>query len=262
MACLVCDHSKRWRLEQALREGKPKQRVAKDFGIARTTLIDHIKLGHERSNPAKEPTEVEDVDPFPDDLTVRGMSSRSERLKHVNRLLMGRRYRGAETIAKLARLWREMLGSDAEMHVAQLVAECARRHKLTRGPKDVQKELAYIALSDIHQRCLDAGDYKTALSALQAKIDLAGLKDDPVAVHKQIIAQFVQIVQVGAPHLLPSLQEVTARLEEGYEQAKAIVEGDVLPLQMASLPELVIDAPTTSRSTKEKPSNHGIDTGT
>jgi hypothetical protein len=146
------------------------------------------------------------------------------------------------------------------MHVAQLVAECARRHRLTRGPKDVQKELAYIDLSDLYQRCIDSGDYKTALSALQARIDLAGLKDDPAAVHKQIIAQFVQIVQVGAPHLIPHIQEVTARLEEGYEHAKAIVEGDVLP-PMAALPEhdAIAEAPPTPRC--EQTSKAGIDTG-
>lgn len=157
-------------------------------------------------------------------------------------------FKGSETIAKLARIWQVLLGNEAEMHVAQLVAECARRHKLTRGPRDVQKEIAYIELSDLYNRCLDSGDYKTALSALQARNDLAGLKDDPNGIYKQIIALYVQIVQVEAPHLEPKFQEIAARMEEGYDQAQAVLSGDI------GSSKLLLEHDPTS-------TNGGIDTG-
>lgn len=264
MTCLVCDHSKRYRIETALRSGTPKTRVAKEFGIRRATLHDHISKKHEEKNPAKAP-EVADpddevVDFFPNDYHIRGMTSRAERIRHVERMLNDRRFYGSESIAKLARLWRDILGKDAEKQVAEMVAEVFKRQTIAHGPKALRKQFAMVEILSLYRECRESGDRKTAATLFAQYIELDNLKDDPSAVHRQIIAQFVQIVQVGAPHLLPHIQEVTARLEEGYEQAKAIVEGETLP-PIVPLPEAesVQEAPPTPRCEELK--NAGIDTG-
>lgn len=264
MTCLVCDHPNRFRLEAALKAGTPKARVAKDFLISRPKLYDHIRQKHEAKSPAKPDQVQEDPtnrdEPDLTDELVKDISNRRDRLSHIERLISDRRFDGTKTIAKLARLWRPWLREKAEVEVADLVAEAARRHRIKRGAKDVRKELLIVELLSLKEKCVNSGDYKTAASLLAQYAELDNLKDDPSAVHRQIIAQFVQIVQVGAPHLLPHIQEVTARLEEGYEQAKAIVEGEALP-QIAPLPEAepMQEAPPTPRC--EESSNPGIDTG-
>lgn len=267
VSCIICDHPRRFRIEKAISEGTPKARVAKDFGVSRTRLQDHIKQKHQEKNPAKIPESASQdddiVDPFPNDHTIREMTRRSERLKHIERLIEDRRFHGSETMAKLARLWCNRIGdaSASADTVADLFAEALKRLALRRGPKSIRKAFAVAELLSLYRTCRDSGDNKTAATLFAQYIELDNLKDDDSAVHKQIIAQFVQIVQVGAPHLLPRIQEVTARMEEGYEQAKAIVEGEAPPpIASLSEPEAVVDAPPTPRC--EETSNAGIDTGT
>lgn len=265
MACLVCEHSKRWEIEEALRTRKSKAGVAKEFGIARSTLQYHLEKKHEEKNPAKPPPKdrIDDsLDPFPNEYQVKYMETDWERQAHVERLLTSRKYKGTETIAYLARLWRPRLGCNAEDTVALYVANAARKHRLLRGPKDVRKELAVIELLSMHAGFKQSGDNKSALASFQAYIELDDLKEKEEGVMKQLVLQIAQFVKVEAPSLAPKIDAMVLDVQQTYEHAKAIVEGDVAP-QIPALheadPDPVPEAPPTPRS--EETSNAGIDTG-
>jgi hypothetical protein len=258
MACLVCDHPKRWQLEEALRNRKSKNGVAKEYGIARSTLQYHLEKKHEEKNPAKKPIHLPpDIpDDFPNDHTIRCMESRAERQAHVDRLLTSRLYKGTETIAYLARLWRRVVGNKVEEHVCELVANAARKHKIARGPKDVRKELHLIRTEDLYAKCYDSGDYKTCATLIDKLADLDNLKDDSAGATKLYIAQIVQIVKEEAPALMPRIEAVSAEFEAGYEQAKAIVDGEIVPPSPALPVHEEPPAPETPRSQEA-----GIDSG-
>lgn len=262
VACLVCKHPDRFKIETALKRGSPKARVAKDFSISRPTLYDHIREKHEEKDPAKEPIsplQTEPVDPYPNDTQIKHMTNRTERLRFVERMLADRMYRGTESIAKLARLWRGSLGNDAEVHVAQLVAEAARRHKISRGPRDVRKELLIVKLQDLYERCYGSGDYKTALAAIGQLAERDGLKDNQNSLDRAVLVQIVQLIKHEAPHLERRVEEHLAQFEIVVDQAKAVLEGEIPP-QMPVLSEVSEQAPPTPRS-NEVQSESGIDTG-
>lgn len=267
MACLVCDHSKRFAIETALREGTPKLKVAKIFNIRRQTLQDHIRFKHEEKSPAKPPDPSvaveEEVHALPTDAQIRRMHSRRERLAYVERLIEDRKFFGSETMARLVRLWRESaVTQDTAIHVAELFAEALKRQTFARGPKAIRRQFAMAEYLSMSRACRESGDNKTALAAFDKYVELDNLKEDPVAIHKQILAQYIQIVQVGAPHLLPHIQAVTAQIEEGCDRAIAVLEGEIPPQMplLSHAEEPVQEAPPTPRS-NEAQSESGIDTG-
>lgn len=267
MACLVCDHSKRFAIETALREGTPKLKVAKIFNIRRQTLQDHIRFKHEEKSPAKPPDPSvaveEEVHALPTDAQIRRMHSRRERLAYVERLIEDRKFFGSETMARLVRLWRESaVTQDTAIHVAELFAEALKRQTFARGPKAIRRQFAMAEYLSMSRACRESGDNKTALAAFDKYVELDNLKEDPVAIHKQILAQYIQIVQVGAPHLLPHIQAVTAQIEEGCDRAIAVLEGEIPPQMplLSHAEEPVQEAPPTPRS-NEVQSESGIDTG-
>jgi transposase-like protein len=229
MACLVCDHPKRYRIEVALREGTAKTRVASQFGINRATLYDHIKKKHEQKSPAKEPegsSEDDDiVDPFPNDHTVRGFKSRGERLRHVERMIEDRRFDGSESLAKLARMWRDQLGNNAPIQVAELFAEALKRQTLARGSKDLRRKFAMAELLSMYRRCRDSGDYKTAASLFGQYIELDGLKHDST-LDRAVLVHIVHLIRHEAPHLERRVEEHLAQFEIVVDQAKAVLEGE------------------------------------
>jgi hypothetical protein len=267
MACLVCDHSKRFAIETALREGTPKLKVAKIFNIRRQTLQDHIRFKHEEKSPAKPPDPSvavdEEVHALPTDAQIKRMHSRRERLAYVERLIEDRKFFGSETMARLIRLWRESaVTQDTAIHVAELFAEALKRQTFARGPKAIRRQFAMAEYLSMSRACRESGDNKTALAAFDKYVELDNLKEDPVAIHKQILAQYIQIVQVGAPHLLPHIQAVTAQIEEGCDRAIAVLEGEIPPQMplLSHAEEPVQEAPPTPRS-NEAQSESGIDTG-
>lgn len=267
MACLVCDHSKRFAIETALREGTPKLKVAKIFNIRRQTLQDHIRFKHEEKSPAKPPDPSvaveEEVHALPTDAQIKRMHSRRERLAYVERLIEDRKFFGSETMARLIRLWRESaVTQDTAIHVAELFAEALKRQTFARGPKAIRKQFAMAEYLSMSRACRESGDNKTALAAFDKYVELDNLKEDPVAIHKQILAQYIQIVQVGAPHLLPHIQAVTAQIEEGCDRAIAVLEGEIPPQMhlLSHAEEPMQEAPPTPRS-NEAQSESGIDTG-
>jgi hypothetical protein len=259
MACLVCDHSERFHVEAALKRGTPKARVAKQYGISRTRLVDHIKAKHEEKNPAKEPVDEPSEDPadkFPDDYLIRLVSSKREQQKIVDRHIAEFRYKGIKTIAKLARLWRDFLGNDAELKVAEMVAESARKHRIGRGPKDVRKELLIVKTLDLYEKCYNSGDYKTCSTLINQLAELDELKDDP-SIYKAVLVQIVQLIKHEAPFMEQRVNERLAEFEIVVDQAKAVLEGEILPETKALSPkeEPISEAPPTPRSSA------GIDTG-
>jgi hypothetical protein len=267
MACLVCDHSKRFAIETALREGTPKLKVAKIFNIRRQTLQDHIRFKHEEKSPAKPPDPSvavdEEVHALPTDAQIKRMHSRRERLAYVERLIEDRKFFGSETMARLIRLWRESaVTQDTAIHVAELFAEALKRQTFARGPKAIRRQFAMAEYLSMSRACRESGDNKTALAAFDKYVELDNLKEDPVAIHKQILAQYIQIVQVGAPHLLPHIQAVTAQIEEGCDRAIAVLEGEIPPQMplLSHAEEPIQEAPPTPRS-NEAQSESGIDTG-
>lgn len=264
MACLVCDHSERFHIENDLKRGTPKARVAKQYGISRTRLVDHIRAKHEEKNPAKEPIDKPREDPadkFPDDYEIRLMSTKREMQRIVDRHISEFRYKGTKTIAKLARLWYDKLGIDAELKVAEMVAESAKRHRITRGPKDVRKELLIVEVFNILDRCKATGDWKAALSATQQLAELDGLKDDK-SLDRAVLVQIVQLIKHEAPHLERRVEEHLAQFEIVVDHAKAVLEGEIPPQMplLSHAEEPVQEAPPTPRS-NEAQSESGIDTG-
>jgi hypothetical protein len=259
MACIVCDHGKRFRIETAIKQGKPKARIAKEFGIARQTLQDHIRAEHNLTNPVKEPEGPEapdPPDPVPNDNYVRGMMSRADRVQHVDRLLSDRRFYGSETIAKLSRLWRDYLGKDAERQVSEMFAEAFKRRVISGGSKDLRKKFAMAELLSLYRECRESGDRKTALSAFERYIELDNLKDNPT-LDRAVLVQIVQLIKHEAPHLERRVEEHLAQFEIVVDQAKAVLEGEILP-ETKALPakeEPIPEAPPTPRSSA------GIDTG-
>jgi hypothetical protein len=264
MACLVCDHSERFHIENDLKRGTPKARVAKTYGISRTRLVDHIKAKHEEKTPAKEPADKPSDDPedkFPDDYTIRLVSTKREMQRIVDRHIAEFKYRGAKTIAKLARLWRDQLGNDAEMRVAEMVAESAKKHRITRGPKDVRKELLIVEVFNILDRCKATGDWKAALSATQQLAELDNLKEDK-SLDRAVLVQIVNLIEHEAPHLKSRVEERLAQFEIVVDQAKAVLEGE-MPREnhfLAPREEPIFEAPATPRSNGEDRAA-GIDTG-
>lgn len=257
MACIVCDHGKRFRIETAIKQGKPKARIAKEFGIARQTLQDHIRSEHNLTNPVKEPEGPEEPDapdPVPNDNHVRGMMSRADRVQHIDRLLSDRRFYGSETIAKLSRLWRDYLGKDAEKQVSELFAEAFKRRTIVVGSKDLRKKFAIAELLSMYRRCRESGDNKTALVAFERYIELDNLKDNPT-LDRAVLVQIVQLIKLEAPHLERRVEEHLAQFEIVVDQAKAVLEGEILP-EPKALPEAIAEAIETPRSSKD-----GIDTG-
>lgn len=262
MACLVCDHSKRFAIETALREGTPKLKVAKIFGIRRQTLQDHIRSKHEEKSPAKPPDPSlaleEEVHSLPTDAQIKRMHSRRERLAYVERLIEDRKFFGSETVARLVRLWRESaVNQDTATHVAELFAEALKRQVFARGPKAIRKQFAMAEYLSMSRACRESGDNKTALAAFDKYVELDGLKEDP-SNYKAVLAQAILLIRHEFPHAAPRLEEHLAQFEIVVDQAKAVLEGEipqeahVLPPKEESFPE----APPTPRS-----ESSGIDTG-
>lgn len=263
MACLVCDHSKRYAIETALREGTPKLKVSKLFGIRRQTLQDHVRFKHEEKSPARPPdpslAPEEEIDPFPTDEQIRRMYSRSERLNHVERLIEERRFFGTETMVRLTRLWRaNAVKQDTGLHVAELFAEALKRQTLKRGPKSLRKAFALAELLSLYRVCRDSGDNKTAAMLFGQYIDLDGLKEDPSS-YRAILVQIVQFIRTEVPQFAPRVEEHLAQFEIVVDRAKAVLEGEI-PQETMGLPEHEGASEAPSKGVEET-TNPGIDTG-
>jgi hypothetical protein len=260
VACLVCKHSKRFDIETALKSGTPKLRIAKTFGVRRASILDHVKNEHEKKDPAKPPEvaaqDDEIVDPFPSDFHVRLMTSRAERMRYVERTIDDRRFYGSETIAKLARIWSDILGKDATKQVAEMFADVIKRRVISGGSKDLRKKFAMAELLSMYRECRESGDRKTALSAFERYIELDNLNDEP-SLDRAVLVQIVQLIKHEAPHLERRVEEHLAQFEIVVDQAKAVLEGEIPPETKALSPkeEPIPEAPPTPRS-----SNTGIDT--
>lgn len=245
VACLVCKHSKRFEIETAIKNGTPKLRIAKTFGVRRASILDHIKLKHEEADPVKPPDvaaqDDEVVDRMPYDIAVRHMT-KAERTQHIDRLLSDRQFYGSETIAKLARLWRDMLGKEAERQVAELFAEAFKRRTIAAGSKDLRRKFAIAELLSMYRRCRESGDNKTAAIFFDRYIELDNLKDNP-SLDRAVLVQIVQLIRHENPQFAPRVEEHLAQFEIVVDQAKAVLEGENVPHTLT-----------------EEASNAGIDT--
>jgi hypothetical protein len=248
MPCLVCDHSKRFAIETAIREGMPKLRVSKIFGIRRQTLQDHIRFKHEEKNPAKPPDpSIVDADPhpLPNDAQIACMYSRRERVEYVERLIEERRFFGSETLTRLARLWREnAVKQDVGLHVAELFAEALKRQTLARGPRALRRQFAVAELLSMYRVCRESGDNKTALAAFLQYIELDEIKDNP-SMDRAVLVQIVQLIKHEFPHASSRVNEYLAQFEIVVDQAKAVLNGEIepqlLPESVATIEDPGID---------------------
>lgn len=266
MACLVCDHSKRFAIETALREGTPKLKVAKIFNIRRQTLQDHIRFKHEEKSPAKPPDPSvavdEEVHALPTDAQIKRMHSRRERLAYVERLIEDRKFFGSETMARLVRLWRESaVTQDTAIHVAELFAEALKRQTFARGPKSIRKQFAMAEYLSMSRACRESGDNKTALAAFDKYVELDNLKEDK-SLDRAVLVQIVQLIKHEAPHLERRVEEHLAQFEIVVDHAKAVLEGEIPPQMplLSHAEEPMQEAPPTPRS-NEVEKQSGIDTG-
>lgn len=265
MACLVCDHSKRFAIETALREGTPKLKVAKIFNIRRQTLQDHIRFKHEEKSPAQPPDPSiaveEEAHALPTDAQIKRMHSRRERLAYVERLIEDRKFFGSETMARLVRLWKEgTVGQDAAIQVAELFAEALKRQTFARGPKAIRRQFAMAEYLSMSRACRESGDNKTALAAFDKYVDLDNLKETP-SLDRAVLVQIVQLIKHEAPHLEQRVNERLAEFEIVVDHAKSVLEGEV-PIESPLLSrgnDSVDVSPPTPRC--EETSNPGIDTG-
>lgn len=230
MACLVCKHSKRFDIETALKSGTPKLRIAKTYGIRRASILDHVKNQHEEKDPAKAPEvaaqDDEVIDPFPTDFHVRLMTSRAERARYVERMIDDRRFDGSESIAKLARIWGDILGKDATKQVAEMVADAFKKQAISRGSKDLRRQFAMAEILSMYRRCRDSGDNKTASVFFNQYIDLDNLKDDP-SLYQVLLVQVVQLIKYEFPHAAKRVDEHLAQFEIVVDQAKAVLAGEI-----------------------------------
>lgn len=262
--CPVCKHPKRAVIEAALEKpGATTTSVARDWQIPRATLHKHRALKHRDTVPY-EPRTLDDgslappeKDPFPDSADIANMKDGKTKASLLFRYFAERRYKGAKTVAYLARIWRRQLGDDAEEKVAEMAAKAALRRMRLRGPRHLKKEELHAKAEELHDCAKKDGKYDAALNALKFAAELDGLLLDPGMVRELIEAHAIRailpIVRARAPEAEPEIRAAIERIDVEWSRAKETVDDPVLVVEAEA--ERYIDVTSSDGQAAER--EHG-----
>lgn len=180
------------------------------------------------------PAPVEN-EPFPDAAAIEKMKDGRAKSNLLFRYFAERRYKGAKTVAYLARIWRKQLGDDAEEKVAEMAAKAALRRMRLRGPRHLKKEELHAKAEELHDCAKKDGKYDAALNALKFAAELDGLLLDPGMVRELVEAHAIRailpIVREKAPGAEAEIRAAIERIDVEWSRAKETVDDPVLVVE-------------------------------
>jgi transposase-like protein len=226
--CKVCRHPSRRRIEEALARGESNDSVAREHGIARSTLQDHRRRKHNQTNPLP-PETLEEAGARKKHASsadeIRALTSQRDRRDLIFRFLAEGRWKGPRTVLMLATAWPDPKKNPGELliEIAEMAADAALRHARLRGSRDLRREETLIEARSLYQAAKKAGKYADALGALKFVAELDGLTYEPGTAQALLEAQAWRIVQPiirdRAPQVIEEIDRALAGADRRREKA-------------------------------------------